>query len=206
MTCLLPVRADTLLICPLAREGSSAAHVPAACQCAAAGYNPVCADGITWASPCDALCTGRPCYSSGVCQYNAAKATFTPTTGATSAAGGRWSQLERTGQVPACCPSPSVADANLTCCCAGLLPFPCLPPIAGNGFCMTDALVLQALLQQQATQQSPALAVQARTMRTLCTSPFCSTKSSALVPCQPHGGLHGECSRALQSLLSACLC
>ena len=78
-----------MLLCLLARNDSGAAHVPAACQCATAGYNPVCADGITWASPCDALCTGRPCYSSGVCQYNAAKATFTPTTGGTSAAGGR---------------------------------------------------------------------------------------------------------------------
>ena len=36
----------------------------------------------------------------------------------------------------------------------------------------------------------------------LCTSPFCSMRSSALVHCQPHGGLHGECSRALQSYLS----
>ena len=131
---LLLARATILPTHLLALEASDAAHVPAACQCATAGYNPVCADGITWASPCDALCTGRPCYSSGVCQYNAAKATFTPTTGATSAAGGRSYQPNRGGTVSGCCLTPFAADANLACFCLGHLPSPCLLPIAHDAF------------------------------------------------------------------------
>jgi len=41
----------------------------AGCQCGNQAFEPVCALGITYDTPCDAECSGQGCYNLGQCQY-----------------------------------------------------------------------------------------------------------------------------------------
>lgn len=42
----------------------------AVCNCGNQPFSPVCGDGLTWSTACDAKCNSHPCYTQGVCQYN----------------------------------------------------------------------------------------------------------------------------------------
>ncbi|KAK9830768.1 hypothetical protein WJX74_006277 [Apatococcus lobatus] len=67
---------------PLASAGVCPAcnRIASACDCGNQAYNPVCGDGLTFSTPCDARCNSHPCFTQGVCQYN-------PSGGSTPASG-----------------------------------------------------------------------------------------------------------------------
>ncbi|GMH40067.1 hypothetical protein BSKO_07971 [Bryopsis sp. KO-2023] len=55
------------------------------CSCPDEGvYRPVCADGLTWKSRCDARCAGKGCIADGVCPIGNQQG-WTPTTGGDAA-------------------------------------------------------------------------------------------------------------------------
>lgn len=71
----------------------------AVCNCGSQPFSPVCGDGLTWSTACDARCNSHPCYTQGVCQYN-------PSGGSVAASGNACSG----GALP----SPSSAPQLLT--------------------------------------------------------------------------------------------